>query len=259
MHELANFMKTKPPQSNFWKVIKQRRGPLVILDGANLAKEFVRLANPTLTANPPLCSRHFDVFEKIGVPFDFLVVNETIMSQYGWTTYLEDLRKSGRLLQISCSKEKSNADDFLCLYLADAFDGIVVSGDRHQDSIHKTHRPLISRLRYGVIKMDNHGQFTLGDRKPHDSGVVLAKADRLPSYEVLAPAPPKPVSAQKPASAPAPVPAHVTCAFCGKLGHGARYCPTWIPKPVSAHVTCAFCSKLGHVARYCPTWRPTSR
>ena len=249
MHELGNFMKTLTPKNH--QIAASRRGALRIIDGANLTKEIMRARNPGLRANPIITPDDLTVFEEIeaDLDFDFLVVNTSIISQnkqgVPLPPYVKRLRDEGRLLQISCSEalQKQKADDYLCMYLGLAFGGIVITGDHHDDH-RKNYGHFVSRLRYGLIEEDPQRGFMLVSRtsRPFKTpGVVLTQVDRLPSYALLALSRPVsglasgPVSglASGPVSGLASEPvsglasAHVTCAFCNQLGHGAKNCPRW--------------------------------
>jgi len=233
MHELGNFMKTLTRKNH--QIAASRRGSLRIIDGANLTKEIMRKRNPSLSANPIITPDDLTVFEEIecDMDFDFLVVNASIISQnkqgVPLPLYVRRLMDEGRLLQISCSEtlQKQKADDYLCMYLGLAFDGIVITGDYHSDH-KKNYEHFVSRLRYGLIEEDPQHGFMLVSRTSRPSktpGVVLAQVDHLPSYALLASRP-----APGLASRPAPGLAQVTCAFCNQLGHGAKNCPTWKPR-----------------------------
>lgn len=238
MRELGNFMKTLTCANR--KIASSRRGsPLRIIDGANITKEIMRARNPSLRANPIITPGDLTVFEEIerDLDFDFLVVNASIISQnekgVPLPPYVQRLITDGRLLQISCSEtlQKQKADDYLCMYLGLAFGGIVITGDYHSDHC-KNYGHFVSRLRYGLIEEDPRRGFMLVSRTSRPSktpGVVLAQVDRLPSYASLASGPASGLASGL-ASGPASGPAHVTCAFCSKVGHGARSCPTWRPK-----------------------------
>jgi hypothetical protein len=182
MDKLGNFMKTLTRQSR--EIVASRRGPLRIIDGANITKEIMRARNPSLRANPIITPEDLTVFEEIEIylNFDFLVVNASIISQNSPTTplppYINRLMKEGRLLQISCSTSqcKQKADDYLCIYLALAFDGIVITGDMHRE---KEFRPLVEKIRYGRIEEDSKHGFGLVMRKDARlPGILLAEADR---------------------------------------------------------------------------------
>ena len=183
MHELGNFMKTLTRANR--KIAASRKGSLRIIDGANITKEIMRARNPSLPANPIITPADLKVFEDIecDLDFDFLVVNASIISQnkqgVPLPPYVKRLMDEGRLLQISCSEslQKQKADDYLCIYLALAFEGIVITGDMHRD---KEFHPFVEKIRYGRIEEDSKHGFGLVMRKDADRlpGILLAEADR---------------------------------------------------------------------------------